>query len=137
MGRKLRSGRLDGGRPITLKDDDVLAIATGDFVGRPGRVSTTFAGLATSVKPGDRLLLADGLGELHVEATDGHEIGTTVVEGGRVGEHKGINAPGVSLPASAITPRDIDDLSLDCPSAWTSLRSASCGPLLISGRPVN
>ena len=35
---------------------------------------------------------------------------TTVVEGGELGEHKGINAPGVALPASAITPKDVDDL---------------------------
>ena len=30
--------------------------------------------------------------------------------GGELGEHKGINAPGVPLPASAITPKDVDDL---------------------------
>ena len=42
--------------------------------------------------------------------TDGTEIETTVVEGGEIGEHKGINAPGVPLPASAITPKDVDDL---------------------------
>ena len=40
----------------------------------------------------------------------GREIRTTVVEGGALGEHKGISAPGVSLPASAITPKDVDDL---------------------------
>ena len=48
--------------------------------------------------------------ELRVEATDGTEILTTVVEGGEIGEHKGINAPGIPLPASAITPKDVDDL---------------------------
>ena len=66
--------------------------------------------LARSVRPGDRLLLADGLVELRVDGTDGTEIETTVVEGGQIGEHKGINAPGVPLPASAITPKDIEDL---------------------------
>jgi len=79
-------------------------------VGRPGRISTTFEGLAQSVKPGDRLLLADGLIELRVDAADGREIQTTVIEGGEIGEHKGINAPGIQLPASAITPKDADDL---------------------------
>ena len=43
-------------------------------------------------------------------APTAREIETTVVEGGELGEHKGINAPGVPLPASAITPKDIDDL---------------------------
>ena len=62
------------------------------------------------MRPGDRLLLSDGLIELRVEGTDGIEIQTTVVEGGQLGERKGINAPGVVLPASAITPKDVDDL---------------------------
>ena len=54
--------------------------------------------------------LSDGLIELRVDGTDGSEIQTTVVEGGQLGERKGINAPGDVLPASAITPKDIDDL---------------------------
>ena len=53
---------------------------------------------------------SDGPIELRVEESDGKEIRTTVVEGGMLGEHKGINAPGVALPASAITPKDVDDL---------------------------
>ena len=109
-GPKIRTGRLAGGRPIVLRVGDALVIATGDLIGEPGRVSTTFEGLARGVKPGDRLLLADGLIELRVEASHGAEIRTTVVEGGTLGEHKGINAPGVALPASAITPKDVDDL---------------------------
>src|SRR5262249_7025265 len=84
---------------------------TGDFAGRPGRVSTTFDVLARSVRPGDRLLLADGAIELRVERTNGTDIDTVVVEGGEIGEHKGINAPGVPLPTSAITPKDVDDLA--------------------------
>jgi pyruvate kinase len=109
-GPKIRTGALTGGRPLTLKAGEALKIVTGDAPGGPGRISTTFAGLAPSVRPGDRLLLADGLVELRVEAIEGTEILTTVVDGGEIGEHKGINAPGVPLPASAITPKDVDDL---------------------------
>jgi pyruvate kinase len=109
-GPKIRTGKLEEGRPFSVKAGDKLAIVTGDFVGGPGRISTTFAGLAQSVKPGDRLLLADGLVELRVDATDGGTIQTTVIEGGEIGEHKGINAPGIQLPASAITLKDADDL---------------------------
>jgi pyruvate kinase len=110
-GPKIRTGPLEDKRPIRVKPGDSLIIATGDFPGRPGRISTSFAGLARSVRPGDRLLLADGLIELRVESTDGVEIQTTVIEGGEIGEHKGINAPGVPLPASAITPKDVEDLA--------------------------
>jgi pyruvate kinase len=109
-GPKIRTGTLAGGRPILLKAGEPLRIVTGDAPGEPGRISTAFEGLAPSVRPGDRLLLADGFIELRVDATDGKEIQTTVVDGGQLGEHKGINAPGVALPASAITPKDISDL---------------------------
>jgi len=110
-GPKIRTGALQGGRALQVEAGEALRIATGDFIGGPGRISTAFAGLAQSVRPGDRLLVADGLIELRVDATDGIEMRTTVVLGGAIGEHKGINAPGVALPASAITPKDIDDLT--------------------------
>ncbi|HEY1909843.1 MAG TPA: pyruvate kinase [Vicinamibacterales bacterium] len=109
-GPKIRTGRLEGGRPLQVSPGDSLQIVTGDGVGSPGRVFTTFEGLARCVHSGDRLLLADGRIELRVDATDGREIQTTVIDGGEIGEHKGINAPGVPLPASAITEKDIEDL---------------------------
>jgi len=109
-GPKIRTGTLRGGRPILLKPGDALSIVTGDFPGSSGRISTTFDGLAKSCRTGDRLLLGDGRIELRVDGTDGTEMKTTVVDGGELGEHKGISAPGVPLPASAITPKDVVDL---------------------------
>jgi pyruvate kinase len=109
-GPKIRTGSLAGGRPLQLHEGDTLRIGTGDFVGGPGHIATTFEGLAHGVAPGDHLLVADGAIELRVEATNGGEIQTTVIEGGELGEHKGINAPGVQLPASSLTHKDIDDL---------------------------
>jgi pyruvate kinase len=109
-GPKIRTGTLEGGRPVTLTRGQTLRIATGDFPGTDQRISTTFPGLARGVRAGDRLLLSDGTIELLVERTDGSEIVTTVVDGGRLGQHKGINAPGIKLPASAVTKKDADDL---------------------------
>ena len=71
----------------------------GADIGRPGVVFTSYAPLATAVKPGDRLLLDDGKIELAVEAATPEAIVTRVVDGGALGEHKGINAPNVPLPA--------------------------------------
>lgn len=110
-GPKIRTGRLAGGQALELVPGATLRIATGDFVGEPGRVSTTYAELARSVKVGDRLLLDDGKLALRVDASDGVEIVTTVIDGGPLGEHKGINAPGVRLPASSITEKDAADLA--------------------------
>jgi pyruvate kinase len=109
-GPKIRIGRLDGGRPIMLEAGRELLIETGDGTGHPGRVFTSFSGLAPNVRPGDRLLLDDGRIELQVRSSDARSIRTTVVFGGVLGEHKGINAPGVALPASALTARDVEDL---------------------------
>ncbi len=109
-GPKIRTGRLAGGKPIELHEGRPLTIAFGDFPGSESRIATTFEGLARGVEPGDRLLLADGSIELKVESSDGRDVKTTVVEGGPLGENKGINAPGVSLPASAITLKDAEDL---------------------------
>ena len=111
-GPKIRTGSTRDGRPITVKAGDTLKIVTGDTPCVPGQISTTFEGLAKAVKPGDSLLVADGLVELRVDASNGRDIRTTVVEGGLIGDHKGINAPGVPLPASAITEKDIADLHL-------------------------
>ncbi|AMY12450.1 Pyruvate kinase [Luteitalea pratensis] len=109
-GPKIRTGRLASGQPIPLPAGSRLRITTGDEEGCEGHVYTTFAGLAHSVSPGMRLLLDDGALELRVEATDGTSIDTTVVVGGTLAQHKGINAPDVALPASALTDKDIADL---------------------------
>src|SRR4051812_38715946 len=109
-GPKIRTGLLRDGKPIPLKPGDELRIAVGEFVGEAGRVSTPFADLPKAVQPGDRLLLDDGRIQLRVERVEGEEIVTSVIDGGSLGEHKGINAPGVMFPSSALTDKDIDDL---------------------------
>jgi pyruvate kinase len=109
-GPKIRTGRLQGGGPLTLARGDELRIGAGDFVGGPGRISTSYASLMTAVRPGDVLLLDDGHIQLHVVASAGGELQTTVVDGGTLGEHKGINAPGVALPSAGLTTKDTVDL---------------------------
>ena len=109
-GPKIRTGRLQGGLPIVLQAGQELRIVAGDAVGGSGFVSTTFVDLIKSAKPGDRLLLDDGKLELRVSASSSTELTTVVLVGGRLGEHKGINAPGVRLPAASVTEKDVADL---------------------------
>jgi pyruvate kinase len=110
-GPKIRTGTLRGGAAIQLREGDELRLAAGDAPGDAQRVYTTYKDLIESAAPGDRLLIDDGRLELRVKDRAGSELITTVVHGGTLSEHKGINAPGVRLPASAITPKDEDDLT--------------------------
>jgi pyruvate kinase len=110
-GPKIRTGALPGGKPLELKPGDELRIAAGDSIGERGRIFTPFTELVRAAKPGNRLLLDDGKIELRVTAASGDELTTEVVDGGALGEHKGINAPGVVFPASAITDKDAADLA--------------------------
>ena len=109
-GPKIRTGRLAGGRPLQLAVGAEFVIEVGDFVGEPGRVATTAAALPTAVKPGNVLLLDDGRIQLTVIGTTDRAITTRVVDGGELGERKGINAPGVELPVSGLTEKDLVDL---------------------------
>jgi pyruvate kinase len=109
-GPKIRTGRLAGGAPIVLETGSALRIAAGDGLGEPGRVFTPYLPLVESANPGDRLLLDDGKIELRVTKREPGALVTEVVNGGPLGEHKGINAPGVALPSDAFTPKDEDDL---------------------------
>jgi pyruvate kinase len=110
-GPKIRTGKLKGGKPIDLRPGDELRIAVGDFEGGPGRVSTTYEDLPRSVRRGDNLLLDDGRLQLRVEESSSTELVTAVIDGGPLGEHKGINAPGVPLPAAGLTAKDEEDLA--------------------------
>ncbi len=109
-GPKIRTGKLRGGGPVPLKTGDVLSIAVGDFEGDAQRVSTTYADLPKGVHAGDSLLLDDGRIELRVTGVAGNEITTAVVDGGALGEHKGINLPGIELPTTGLTAKDVEDL---------------------------
>ncbi len=108
-GPKIRTGRLEGGKAIPLRKGDPLIVAIGDQVGGPGRVFTTYGELALKVHEGDHLLLDDGKVDLEVVSSTPQEIRTRVVDGGELGEHKGINAPHVPL-RSDLTEKDRRDL---------------------------
>jgi pyruvate kinase len=108
-GPKIRTGRLRGHAPLQLSTGDPLTIAVGTFEGEPGRVSTTFD-LPRVVHAGDCLLLDDGRIQLRVDTVSPGEVQATVVDGGPLGEHKGINVPGVEFPTTGLTDKDIGDL---------------------------
>jgi pyruvate kinase len=110
-GPKIRTGRLRGGRPVQLKAGASLTLTSDDVIGNMLLVHVTYPGLAKEVQRGDRILLSDGLIELRVEAARGHEVRCLVVNGGELGERKGVNLPGVKLRVGAMTAKDYEDLA--------------------------
>ena len=109
-GPKIRTGRLAGGRPVELIEGAELRIEAGDGEGNAEHLFTQYAPLVTAARPGDRLLLDDGRIELQVRSSDEHGLRVSVINGGELGERKGIAAPGVALPSSALTEKDVSDL---------------------------
>ncbi|MEN3337626.1 MAG: pyruvate kinase [Acidobacteriota bacterium] len=109
-GPKIRTGAIVGGGPLRFTVGDEIRLGSGDDAGSEGRIFTPYAALVRSAQPGDRLFLDDGRIELQVTSAGHDELTTVVVTGGPLGEHKGINAPGVALPASSVTEKDAADL---------------------------
>jgi pyruvate kinase len=110
QGPKIRTGALAGGAPVLLRAGQRFVITTAKILGDSTRVNTTFHPLPREVHRGDRILLSDGLIELRVEQVRGREVICEVVNGGALGEHKGINLPGVKVRVPALTPKDREDL---------------------------
>ena len=110
QGPKIRTGRLERGEPVELRAGARVTLTTRPVAGNARRIPTSFRSLPREVKPGSRILLSDGLIELRVEQVKDRDVVCQVVEGGELGEHKGINLPGLPLKISALTAKDRDDL---------------------------
>ncbi len=110
-GPKIRTGKFKKGS-IELKNNSTVIVTTRDVEGKPGLIPSQYAALADDVEPGDRILLADGNFEMEVDSIDGTEITCTVIYGGTLGNHKGINLPGVKVSAPSLTDKDKADAKL-------------------------
>jgi pyruvate kinase len=110
QGPKIRTGRLAGHETVMLKTGSRVVITPRDIAGTATRLATTFPDLAREVSVGTRILLCDGLIELRVRTIRGGDVVCDVINGGPVGEHKGINLPGTALSIPAVTEKDLKDL---------------------------
>ena len=110
QGPKIRTGTLAGGESVVLKTGQRFTISTDGSPGTSAGVSTTFARLPREVRRGDRILLADGLIELRVKSSSRTQVVCEVSNGGVLGEHQGINLPGVPLRVPSLTAKDHRDL---------------------------
>jgi pyruvate kinase len=111
QGPKIRVGTLERGGPVQLEAGKEVVITTHNVVGTAERIGCTYQHLAHDVQAGDRILLDDGRIRLKVLSTNDGEVTARVEEGGPLGEHKGINLPGVAVSSPAITDKDRVDLA--------------------------
>ena len=109
-GPEIRTGKLKDGKKVTLKEGDLYTLTTEEIVGDETRGYINYAGLAEDVKPGDRILIDDGLIELHVREVNGTDIVCRIENGGELGEKKGVNVPGVRVKLPALTDKDKEDI---------------------------
>ncbi len=108
-GPKIRIGEIDG-TGVSLSAGQRFTLTARPVKGGPTGVSVNYAGLPQDVKPGESVLLDDGLIELKVEAVDGPDVRCQVVVGGLLTSHKGVALPMTNLNLPCLTRKDHDDL---------------------------
>ena len=109
-GPEIRTGLLEGGKKVTLREGSEFILYTEEMTGNETGCCVTYPGLAKDVKPGDRILIDDGLIELKVKQIKSGNIVCHVENGGELGERKGVNVPNVKVKLPAVTEKDIDDI---------------------------
>jgi pyruvate kinase len=110
QGPKVRLGMFSGGR-IILKRGSSFTLTTERVKGDASVASVDYVGFPGDVDPGDAVLLADGLVRLVVREVRGRNVRCRVVEGGEVGDRKGVNIPGREVSLPSLTRKDLRDLA--------------------------
>ena len=109
-GPEIRTGLLRGGNKVMLEAGQTFTLTTQDVEGDESRVSITYDGLAEDVEIGKRILIDDGLIELEVKKIVDTEIVCKVLNGGELGQRKGVNVPNVPVRLPALTEKDREDI---------------------------
>lgn len=110
QGPKIRVGSLVNGGPVNLVEGKEIVITSETIAGTSEKISTNYPDLAGDLKPGDFILLDDGLLRLQVVEINGKDVKTVIRVGGVLKEHKGVNMPGSTNSLSALGEKDLKDL---------------------------
>lgn len=109
-GPEIRTGILKDGKKVKLAAGNTFILTTEEITGDDTKVSITYEGLVEDVHVGSTILIDDGLIGLEVKEKKEKEIVCTIINGGELGERKGVNVPNVPVRLPAITDKDRDDL---------------------------
>ena len=110
QGPEIRTGTLKGGRKVMLKEGGTYVLTTEEITGDENRGFINYDGLVEDVQAGSRILIDDGLIELEVREIRGCEIVCRIINGGELGERKGVNVPNVKVRLPALTEKDREDI---------------------------
>ena len=110
QGPKIRVGKIEGGKTTIVAGEKLILDAAHPGPGTSERVGLDYKELPRDVRPGDTLLINDGLLRLVVDAVRGEEVHTRVIVGGELSNNKGINKAGGGLTAPALTAKDMEDI---------------------------
>jgi pyruvate kinase len=111
QGPKIRLGTFRGGEPVQLQANQQFVLTTRDVEGTSEAVSISYKALPQEVKPGERILVDDGLIELRVESVGPTEVITRAIFGGSLKDRKGVNFPDSQLSVPAVTEKDLADIA--------------------------
>lgn len=130
-GPEIRTGVLKDGKKVKLEAGAMITLTPEEITGDAQRISITYDGLAEDVDRGKKILVDDGLIELEVVKKDGKDIICRILNGGELGERKGINVPNVPVRLPAITEKDKEDIKFGVEQeidfiAASFVRNAEC-----------
>ena len=109
-GPEIRTGLLREGKKVNLEEGQIFTLTTEVIEGDERKVSITYDGLVEDLEIGKTILIDDGLIELKVKELTDTEIVCTVVNGGELGQRKGVNVPNVPVRLPALTQKDREDI---------------------------
>lgn len=110
QGPKIRVGKFEEGKVMLVPGAPFILDAARTEPGNLDIVGLDYKELPRDVRPGDQLLLNDGLLVLIVDSVRGDQVHTIVKIGGELSNNKGINKMGGGLTAPALTAKDMDDI---------------------------
>ncbi|RPF49843.1 pyruvate kinase [Thermodesulfitimonas autotrophica] len=108
-GPRIRIGDFETG-PFRLETGEEVELIPKDFKGTRRRIPVNYEGLVRDVKPGNIILVADGLVSLRVLNTTAEGVLCRVETGGEVSARKGVNLPGVKVNLPSLTEKDVADI---------------------------
>ncbi len=108
-GPEIRTGNFLNGDAV-LEQGDSFVLHCEDILGDKNKATVTYKELYKDVKKGSHILINDGLVELEVTEIKNKNIYCSVMNGGTIGDHKGINVPGAEIHLPSLTQKDISDI---------------------------